>query len=395
MRNKILLLALLLFTFGSAWSQVDLMKKVVNNQSDNSKEGFQFTTVVNAEATPVENQGNSGTCWSYSTNSFLESEMIRNGGPAIHLSPIYTARCAYLQKAVNYVRMHGSVNWGDGGEEHDVINMLAKYGAIPESDYTGLNYGTKINDFSEMMGMLKAMLDEIIKSPNQGTLTPNWKEAVNGVLNAYLGPVPKTFQYGGKTYTPQSFAKDVVKLNPDNYVELISQTNTPYWKKAMMMVPDNWEFQHDWNIPMDDITKIIDYALAHHYTVAWGTDVSEPYFSWKNGIAYIPAEPVRDMTPDQRAAMFDGPKPEMTITPEMRQEAFDNYQTTDDHGMQITGIAKDQNGKEWYIVKNSWGTKNDYKGYLYVTKNYVEYKTTSLMVNKDGIPEDIRQKLGI
>ncbi|MGH2642925.1 MAG: aminopeptidase C, partial [Chitinophagaceae bacterium] len=376
-------------------SQVDLMNKVVNNQSDDSKAGFQFTTVVNAEATPIENQGNSGTCWSYSTNSFLESEMIRNGGPAIHLSPIYSARCAYMQKAIDYVRMHGSLCWDDGGEEHDVINMYAKYGTIPEADYTGLNYGTKENDFPEMMGVLKSMLDEIIKAPNQGTLTPNWKEAVTGVLNAYLGPVPKTFQYDGKTYTPESFAKDVVKLNPDNYVEFISQTNTPYWKKAPMMFPDNWEMQSDWNIPMDDISKIIDYALEHHYTIAWGTDVSEPYFSWKNGIAYVPAASVRDMTPEQRATMFDGPKPEMSITPEMRQEGIDNYQTTDDHGMQITGIAKDQNGKDWYIVKNSWGTHNDYKGFLYVTKDYVDYKTTSFMVNKNGIPESIREKLGI
>lgn len=395
MKYKILWMVLCLFTFSTSWSQVDLMNKVVNNGSDNSKEGFQFTTVVNAEATPVENQGNSGTCWSYSTNSFLESEMIRNGGPAIHLSPVYSARCAYMQKAINYVRMHGAVYWDDGGEEHDVINMLSKYGAIPETDYTGLNYGTKLNDFPEMMSVLKSMLDAIIKAPNQGTLTPNWKDAVNGVLNAYLGAVPKTFLYDGKTYTPQSFAKDVVKVNPANYVEFISQTNTPYWKKAMMMVPDNWEFQHDWNIPMDDITKIINYALEHHYTIAWGTDVSEPYFSWKNGIAYVPSESVGEMTPGQRSAMFDGPKPEMTITPEMRQEAFDNYQTTDDHGMQITGIAKDQTGKEWYIVKNSWGTHNDYKGYLYVTPDYVMYKTTSFMVNKNGIPQDIRQKLGI
>lgn len=395
MKNKILLLAIFLFACGSAWSQVDLMNKVVNNQSDHAKEGFQFTTVVNANATLVENQANSGTCWSYSTNSFLESEMIRNGGPAIHLSPIYSARCAYMQKAIDYVRMHGALCWDDGGEEHDVINMYAKYGAIPEADYTGLDYGTKQNDFPEMMAVLKSILDAIIKAPNQGTLTTGWSSAINGVLNAYLGKVPKTFQYEGKTYTPESFAKEVVKLNPDNYVEFISQTNTPYWKKAPMMFPDNWEMQSDWNIPMDNISKIIDYALEHHYTVAWGTDISEPYFSWQNGIAYVPAVQVANMTPEQRAAMFDGPKPEMAITPEMRQEGMDDYQTTDDHGMQITGIAKDQNGKEWYMVKNSWGTHNDYKGYLYVTKDYVDYKTTSFMVNKNGIPEDIRQKLGI
>lgn len=394
MRNKLFLLAFLLFTFGAASSQVDLVNKVINNKSENAKEGFHFTTVVNAEATPIENQGKSGTCWSYSTNSFLESEMIKNGGPTIHLAPIYSARCAYMAKAVNYVRMHGAVNWGGGGEPHDVINMYRKYGAIPESVYTGLNHDAKINDFGEMMAVLKSMLDAIIKAPDNGTLTPNWKAAVSGVLDAYLGPVPKTFQYDGKTYTPESFAKDVVKLNPANYLEFISQTNTPYWKKAMMMVPDNWEFQHDWNIPMNDITTIMDYALKHGYTIAWGTDVSEKYFSWKNGVAYVPDIPYQDMTPEQKKTIFDGPKPEMTITPELRQKAFDDYQTTDDHGMQITGIAKDQNGKQWYIVKNSWGTHNDYQGYLYVSKDFVQYKTTSFMVNKSGVPKTVLQKLG-
>lgn len=393
MRNKIGLFVLLFFLYGPAFSQVDLVNKVLQNKSENAKAGFQFTTLVNAEATPVENQGASGTCWSYSTNSFLESEMIKNGGPAIHLSPIYTARSAYLEKAVNYVRMHGALSWGDGGEPHDVINMYAKYGTLPESVYTGLHYGTKSNNFGEMMSVIKSMLDAVIQAPNDGTLTPNWTAAVESVLDSYLGKVPESFTYNGKTYTPESFAREVVRLNPDDYLEFISQTNTPYWKKAMMMVPDNWAFQHDWNIPMDDITKIMDYALRQGYTVAWGTDVSERYFSWKNGVAYVPAIPYADMTAEQKKNLFSGPRPERTITPELRQKAFDDYQTTDDHGMQITGIAKDQNGQEWYIVKNSWGTGNDYQGYLYVSKDYVRYKTTSFLVNKNGVPQEVLQKL--
>ncbi|HVB02556.1 MAG TPA: C1 family peptidase [Chitinophagaceae bacterium] len=395
MKKISLLLFILIGTVASVVAQVDLKNRIINNQSDNSKAGFQFTTVVNAEATPVENQAASGTCWSYSTNSFLESEMIKAGGPDIHLSPIYSARCAYMEKAENYVRMHGAVSWGDGGEPHDVINMFARYGAIPETEYTGLNYGTKQNDFGEMMAILKGMLDQVIKAPNHGKLTPVWKDAFSKVLDTYLGVVPTTFNYQGKVYTPMTFAKDVVALKPDNYIEFISQTNTPYWKKSMMLVPDNWEFQHDWNIPMDDMTAIIDYALQHGYTVAWGADVSEKYFSWKSGIAYVPETSFREMTPEERADMFDGPKPELDITPQLRQEAFDDYQTTDDHGMQITGIAKDQTGKQWYIVKNSWGTNNIYKGYLYVSKDYVKYKTTSFMVNKSAIPEDIKQKIGI
>ena len=394
MRKTFLLIALAACISQAGFSQVELVNKVIGNQSKNAREGFQFTTLVNAEATPVENQGASGTCWSYSTNSFLESEMIRNGGPAIHLSPIYTARCAYMQKAINYVRMHGSVNWGDGGEPHDVVNMYAMYGTLPESDYSGLTHGAKTNHFSEMMSVIKSMLDAVIKAPNNGVLTPNWQKAVSSVLDSYLGSVPDSFLYQGKTYTPETFARDVVRLSPDDYVEFISQTSTPYWKKAMMMVPDNWAFQHDWNIPMEDITTVIDYALKKGYTVAWGTDVSEKYFSWKNGIAYVPQALTTEMTASQRADLFNGPHPERTITPEMRQQAFDNYKTTDDHGMQITGIAKDQNGNQWYIVKNSWGVNNDYQGYLYVSKNFVQYKTTSFMVNKGGVPKDILDKLG-
>lgn len=320
--------------------------------------------------------------------------MASAGKQPVPLSKIYSARCVYMEKAINYVRMHGGLKWGQGGEPHDVINMYAKYGALPEAVYTGLNYGTEINRFGEMNAILKAMLDAVIENKN-GKLTPNWKVAFNNVLDAYFGPVPDSFEFRGKTYTPKSFAKEVVGIDPKNYVEFISQTSTPYWEKAMMMVPDNWAFQWDWNIPMDDITKIIDNALKNGYSVAWGTDVSEPYFSWKNGIAYVPAIQVNNMTKEQKENMFKGPKPERNITPEMRQMAFDNYKTTDDHGMQIVGIAKDQNGKEWYLIKNSWGTHNDYKGYLYVTKDFVKYKTTSFLVNKNGVPQGIRQKLNI
>ncbi|GAA4316512.1 aminopeptidase C [Compostibacter hankyongensis] len=394
MYNKTVLTLALLLTWGLSYAQVDLVNKVINNKSEQASSGFHFTTVVNAETTPVENQGASGTCWSYSTNSFLESEMIKAGKQPVPLSKIYTARCSYIDKAENYVRMHGSLNWGDGGEPHDVVNMYAKYGTMPESVYTGLHYGTKHNNFGEMQEILKGMLDAVVKNKN-GTLTPAWKKAFTAVLDSYLGAVPEKFTYNGKDYTPDSFAKEVVGLNPDNYVEFISVTTSPYWQKAMMMVPDNWAFQQDWNIPMDDITKIIDHALKQGYTIAWGTDVSEPYFSWKNGVAYVPERDLAAMTSQEKAGLFNGPQPEMNITPELRQEAFDNYNTTDDHGMQITGIAKDQNGKEYYIVKNSWGTDNDHQGYLYVTKAFVAYKTTSFLVNKKGVPEDIRKKVGI
>lgn len=394
MKSKLFLFIALCLVLASAQAQVDLVNKVIDNKSENAKNGFQFTTIVDAQTTPVENQGASGTCWSYSTNSFLESEMIKAGKQPVPLSKIYSARCVYLDKAENYVRMHGAVSWGDGGEPHDVINMFAKYGAMPESAYTGLHYGTKINKFDEMQTILKAMLDAVVQNKN-GTLTPVWKDAFGKVLDTYLGEVPQTFTYNGKEYTPRTFASEVVGIDPDNYVEFISETNAPYWKKAMMMVPDNWAFQWDWNIPMEDITGIIDNALKKGYTVAWGADVSEPYFSWKNGIAYVPEQAASGIKNEDKAGLFDGPKPEMNITPELRQQAFDNYSTTDDHGMQITGIAKDQNGREYYIVKNSWGTDNDYKGFLYVTKAFVQYKTTSFLVNRNGVPDDVKKKLGI
>lgn len=376
---------------GSLHAQDDLVRKTSATATDST--GYRFTTVVSTEATPVQNQASSGTCWSYATNSFLESEMIRNGGPAIHLSKIYTARRSYEDKADAYVRMHGSLNYGDGGEPHDVVNMYAKYGTMPEEAYTGLNYGTDKNQFAELQAMLKAMLDVVIKAPNRGKLTPVWKKAFSNVLDAYLGPVPETFTYKGKSYTPQSFAKEVVKLDPADYVEFLSMTTAPYYAETMMMVPDNWALQQAWNIPMEDMVTIIDHALKNGYSVAWGGDVSEPSFSWKNGIAWIPVTPADDLTKEQKEDLFTGPKPEMTITPELRQEAFDNYTTQDDHGMQITGIAKDQAGNEWYIVKNSWGTGNDHEGYIYMTKNYVRYKTTSFMVNKKGLPGEVAKKL--
>lgn len=385
-------IAAALFMAGTLQAQDDLVRIASQHYTD-SLVGYDFTTVVNAEVTDVEDQASSGTCWSYAANSFLESEMIRQGGPALHLSKIYTARKSYEEKAATYVRWHGTIAYGDGGEPHDVINMYRKYGTMPEEAYTGLQYGTDKNQFAEMQAVLKGMLEAIVKAPNRGKLTPVWKTAFSNVLDAYLGEVPETFQYQGKTYTPMSFAKEVVKLDPDDYMEFVSVTDQPYYEKTIMAVPDNWALELAWNIPMEEMIATIDNALHKGYTVAWGGDVSEPSFSWKNGIAWVPTTPADKLTAEQRTKLFDGPRPEMTITPELRQEAFENYTTQDDHGMQITGIAKDQEGNEWYIVKNSWGVGNDFDGYIYMTKNYVRYKTTGFMVNKNGIPAAIRKKM--
>jgi bleomycin hydrolase len=219
----------------------------------------------------------------------------------------------------------------------------------------------------------------------------------NATLDAYLGKVPETFTYEGKTYTPKTFAKEVVGLNPDDYIEFMSQTNTPYWEKALMMVPDNWSSEWVHNIPMVEFTNVIDNALKNGYTVTWATDVSEPYFSWPNGVAYVPENAMsldaKRMKKEEKEALFTEIKPELKVTPEIRQVGLDNQTTTDDHGMHIVGLSKDQNGKEYYIVKNSWGEDNDYKGYLHVSKAFVHLKTTSILLNKKGVPNSVLSKL--
>jgi len=384
----------LLLSSAFGFAQDNLVNSLKNNQSANSTSGFKFTDVINLENTSVKNQGSSGTCWSYSTNSFLESEMIRMGKEPVALSEIFTARNAYVEKGKNYVRMHGSLNLGDGGALHDVINMYRQYGTVPQVNYTGLNYGTKINKFGEMGAVTTAMLEAVVKNANK-SLTPNWQKAYTAVIDSYLGQVPEKFDYKGKSYTPQTFAKQVVGINPDDYVELSSFNDHPFYSKFTLLVPDNWSFDQVYNVKVNEITDIIDNALKKGYSVAWATDVSEKSFSYKNGVAYVPAKPYEEMNEQEKAAMFSEPKPEMEITQENRQAAFDNYETTDDHGMHIVGLAKDQNGKEYYIVKNSWGVTNDYKGYLYVTKNFVKYKTTAFLLNKGGIPAAIRKNLGI
>lgn len=392
--NKKYAVLLAMLPFGSLLAQDNLVNSLNANKSDASKEKFTFTPLINIETTSIKSQGSSGTCWSYSGNSFLETEMIRKGKTPVDIAEIYTARCVYIEKAKNYVRMHGAVSWGDGGELHDVVNMYAKYGALPQSVYNGLNYGTTINKFGEMQDVLKAMLDGVIKNAN-GQLTPNWLTAFTAALDAYLGAVPEKFEYNGKTYTPQTFAKEVVGLNAADYIEMTSLNDQPFYQKVFLPVQDNWSFDYAYNVQMDDMTTIIDNALKSGYSVGWATDVSEKYFSWKNGIAFVPEKEFADMTDAEKADLFNGPKPERAITPALRQTAFDNYTTTDDHGMQIVGLAKDQSGREYYIVKNSWGESNDYKGYLYVTKNYVKFKTTGLLVNKEGISKDLRSKMKI
>jgi bleomycin hydrolase len=389
------LTAIILAVFATmGFAQVDLVKSLEGNKSEHALEGFQFQPIVDLEVLPVENQGASSTCWSYCSSSFLESEMIRMGKEPVDLSEMFTVRKVYEEKAVNYVRMHGAYNFGQGGALPDVIQMYGKYGAVPEEAYTGLNYGTGVNKHSEMEAMLKAMLDAVVSNPNK-QLSPVWKEAIAGVLDAYLGDYPAEFEYKGKKYTPKTFAEQVIGVKADDYVQISSFQEHPLYKPFIMLVPDNWTFGPTYNVQLTEMTDIIDHALREGYSISWAADVSEKYFSWKNGVAYVPVKEFTEMSDEERMSMFKGPKPERTITPEMRQEAYDNYTTTDDHGMHIVGLVKDQNGKEWYKVKNSWGENNDHKGYLYVSKAFVQFKTTAILLHKGSIPKEIRKKLDI
>jgi len=392
--KPLLAASVLLMGMQSGFAQDYLINSLKNNQSGNSAAAFQFTEVVNIENTPVKNQGSSGTCWSYAANSFLESEMIRMGKQPVEISQVFTARNAYIEKGKNYVRMHGAITLGDGGALHDVINMYRKYGAVPQSVYTGLNYGTTNNKFAEMAAIGEGVLAAAVKNPN-GELSPNWIKAYTAVIDTYLGDVPENFTYNGKKYTPQTFAKEVVGINPDDYVEISSLMEHPYYSKFVLMVPDNWSLDQVYNVKLNELTDIIDNALRKGYSVSWAGDVSEKGFSWKNGVAYVPAKNVADMTPEEKEGLFQGPKPELEITEELRQAAFDNYNTTDDHGMHIVGLYKDQTGKEYYMIKNSWGATNDYKGYMYMSKNFVKYKTTAILLHKGGVPKDIAKKLDI
>ncbi|MCF6331914.1 MAG: aminopeptidase [Draconibacterium sp.] len=379
------------------------------DKKDKKPEGYVFKDEITLPATPVKNQYRSGTCWSFSGLSFLESEMLRLGKPVVDLSEMFIVWHSYSEKAQKDVRVHGSLNFSAGGAFHDVTNVIRDFGIVPESVYDGLNYGEDKHVHGEMDRVLKQHVDAVIENKNR-KLSTVWLEAVEGTLNTYLGEIPQKFEYEGKSYTPQSFASDFVGLNMDDYVEITSFSHHPFYSKFILEVPDNWSWDEVYNVPLNEMEEIIDYSLNNGFTVAWAADVSEKGFVSSNkGVAVVPSAKTEDMS-DAEIARWDTlsekdrekelykiekPVPEIVVTQEMRQAAFDNYSTTDDHGMHIIGTAKDQEGVTFYKVKNSWGDYNKYKGYFYVSKPYVNYKTTCIMVHKDAIPQSIREKLDL
>ena len=387
--TKKILSVLVLMGAGQLFAQDNLINALANNQGKDVQKYYQIKPIFALGVTDVKDQGHSGTCWSYTGASFLESEMMKKKKQPVDLSEIYTARKVYLEKAINYLRMHGALTWGDGGELHDIINIYRKYGAVPQSVYTGLINGATVNNFNEMQKDLEGYLKGIVESEK---VPADWKEVFEQKLDTYLGAVPKTFLYNGKMYDPKSFAKEVVGLEDEKYIEMLSVEHKPKYQNTLMAVPDNWSYDYAFNVSMEDIVRTIDYALSKGYTVAWAADVSEKYFSWKNGLALVPEKDYKDLTEAEQKDYFHVYWNEKEITPALRQQGFDNYETTDDHAMHIVGLAKDQKGREYYIVKNSWGADNDNKGYLYVSKNYVRYKTMSILVNQKGTPKDLLKK---
>lgn len=366
-----------------------------------------FTTIKENPITSIKDQNRSGTCWDYSTLSYFESEILKATGKTYDLCEAFVANKTYMDRAVQVVRLHGDCQFAQGGSAYDVLHVLKNQGICPEDamPFPGSLYGDSLNNFNEFFGQLEPYVAGIAKS-TANKISSQWKVGLQGILDAYLGQCPEKFTYEGKEYTPKSFAASL-GLNFDDYVTITSYSHHPYYTQYAVEVQDNWRNPLSWNLPMEDMARILENAVMNGYTVAWGGDVSEPGFTRK-GLAYFvdtkKAEGLSGsdmarwlkLSPAKRTNLIDslGCKvPELEPTAEQRQQRFDNWELTDDHGMLIFGIAKDQHGKEYYMVKNSWGETGDYKGIWYMTKNYIVANTMDFMVNKNAIPADILQKM--
>lgn len=395
------------------WLMVGML--LVLNQSfaqdtdtEAEEKGFVFETVVDIENTSVKNQYRSGTCWSFSGLAFVEAELLRQTGKVYDLSEMFVVHHTYSDKAEKYVRMHGNLNFGAGAEVTDVFRVIDLYGMVAEESCAGLNYGEENHTHGEMDAILQAYVETVVKNKNR-KLTPVWKQGFDATLDAYLGEYPEKFEFDGKDYSPESF-RDMTGFKTEDYIELTSYSHRPYYAEFVMEIPDNWLWASIWNIKLDEMMETIDYALENGYTVNWGADVSDKGFSWKNGVALIPDEQKPDLAgtekekwetltaKERQKAMFafDGPVAEKTITAEMRQQHYDNYMVTDDHGMLIVGISKDQEGNKYYKVKNSWGHEGHiYDGYFYASEAFVKLQTVGIAVHKDVLSKDLKKELGM
>ena len=395
--NK-LLLSCILATFAATTFAADKTTAAVDT--------FQFTIVKENKITPVKNQASSGTCWSFSGLGFFESELLRMGKPEVDLSEMFVVSHSYSDKADKFVRTNGNINFAAGGSFHDVMYVLKNYGIVPEEQMNGLNYGEENHRHGELDALTGSYVKTLIGNPNK-KLSTAWKAGFDGILDAYLGKLPTEFTVNGKKFTPVTYAQSL-GLNMDDYVSLTSFTHHPFYTKFAIEIPDNWRWGESYNLPLDEFAKVFENAVDKGYTIAWGSDVSEKGFT-RNGVAVNPELKKENLPGSDQARWLNisqkemeakilaanGPQPEVKVTQELRQEGFDNYQTTDDHGMVIYGSAKDQNGAKYYLVKNSWGTDSKYKGIWYASESFVLHKTINIVVHKDAVPKDILKKLGV
>jgi len=377
-------------------------------EKNEEKNLYLFTMVKENPHTAVPNQYRSGTCWSFAGIGFVEAEILRQTGKSWNLSEMFIVRHAYSDKAKKYVRLHGSLNLGSGGVLNNVMYVIKRYGLIPDENYPGLVIGEEKHIHGEMDDVLKAYTDAVMKNGNR-KLTPVWSKGFDAILDTYLGEVPSEFSVDGKSYNPISFAAST-GFNPDDYIDLGSYLDQDLYKPFVLEIPDNWNWGFTYNITLDELIETLDNAIDKGYTVAWGADVSEKGFSWKNGVAIVPEEKLTDLSGTEKEKWealtavektkslyaFTEIVKEKTITPEFRQLGYDNYETTDDHSMLIVGRATDQNGNKYYKVKNSWGTEDHlYKGYFFASEAYIRYKTINIFMHKDAVPKGVMKKIGL
>ena len=361
----------------------------------------EFTVVKQAPVTSVKNQYRSGTCWCYSALSFVESEIIRQKGIEVDLSEMFVVNHAYFDRAVKYIRLDGKLGFSAGSSFGDVFEVIKSYGIVPQDVYSGMNYGTELPVQGELDAVLEGFVKALVTNPNR-KLTPAWKPAFQGILDAYLGEIPATFKAEEKAFNPLTY-RDYLGINTDDYINLTSFTHHPFYEPFIIEVCDNWRWGSAYNLPIEELMEVMYNAVENGYTIAWGADVSEKGFT-RSGIATVPdfenkvtagSDQERWVGKSETGKEESAPAEEKVITQEMRQLAYDNKETTDDHGMHIYGLAKDQNGNPYFIVKNSWGKAGDYEGIWYASDAYVRYKTLNIVVHKDALPKSIKKKLGI
>ncbi len=403
--------------FLAATAVAFVMPFVANAQEEEQapqEEGWIFTEETVLPVTSMKDQNAAGTCWCYSTLSFVEAELLRMGKPEYDFSEMFIVWNTYMDRAKATVRTHGDISFSQGGSFYDVLYGIKHYGLVPDAELpAGVKHGDELSDFSEFSSVCDPFVEGIVKNRKLQVSpegTPLWQEALAGILDAYIGERPETFVYEGKEYTPKSFAEST-GFNPDDYVNLTSFSHHPFYEDFIIEVQDNWRWSTAYNLPIDEFMEVMNYAIDNGYPIAWGSDVSEKGFlkGDKLGIVVLPDLEAKDnndagtdksrwvgLSAEERAKeAYSQPTPQRWVTQEERQVAYDNYETGDDHGMIIYGKAKDQLGNNYFIVKNSWGEIGKYDGKFYASEAFVRYKTMNIVVHKDALPKKIKKALGI